>query len=319
MIFDVEADGLLDKATKIHVLAYEWEGGVRYTHDYDEMRKLLTEAKVLKGHNIVAYDVPLLEKILGINIKAKLIDTLALSWYLNHHRILHGLEWYGVDYGIPKPKIDDWENLTSEEYANRCVEDVKINQKVWKDLKEKLLFLYDDKKQADKLIQYLTFKMKCAALQEKSKWKTDELLINKSISTLSEEQDKATNKLIEVMPKVPVYKTVNKPSKPYKKDGTLSVAGAKWFNLLSDMDLPEDHSDPIEVLIEYKEPNPNSTPQIKEWLFSLGWEPAHFDFKKNSKGEERKIPQVRIEGDDGKELCKSVKVLIEKEPNIEVL
>ena len=62
MIFDVEADGLLDEATKIHVLAYRTKEGIKHTHDYEEMRTLLLNAKVLIGHNIVCYDIPVLKR-----------------------------------------------------------------------------------------------------------------------------------------------------------------------------------------------------------------------------------------------------------------
>jgi DNA polymerase III alpha subunit (gram-positive type) len=127
-VFDIETDGLLDELTKIHVLSYSPDGKeVYHTHDYDEMRKFFTETEVLVGHNIVRFDAPAVEKVLGIKVKARLVDTLALSWYLNHERPKHGLEGYGEDYGVPKPVIKDWNTLTPEEYAHRCDEDVKIN------------------------------------------------------------------------------------------------------------------------------------------------------------------------------------------------
>ena len=142
-VFDIETDGLLDVLTKIHVLSYSHDGKeVHHTHDYDEMRKFFTETEVLVGHNIIRFDIPAVEKVLGIKVNARLIDTLALSWYLNHDRLKHGLEWYGVDYGIPKPVIKDWNSLTPEEYAHRCDEDVKINTRLWVDLQNKLRRLY---------------------------------------------------------------------------------------------------------------------------------------------------------------------------------
>lgn len=174
MIFDAEANGLLPVANKVHVLAWEnSDGSVSFTHDYNKMREVLLAQKVLKGHNIICYDIPMLEKVLGIKIKARLIDTLALSWYLNHTRLIHGLDSYGKQYGIPKPKIDNWDNLSPEEYANRCIEDVKINSRLWKELKNKLLRIYGTKKKADRLIRYLSFKMDCLREQENSKWKLD--------------------------------------------------------------------------------------------------------------------------------------------------
>lgn len=319
MIFDVEADGLLDEATKIHVLAYRTKEGIKHTHDYEEMRTLLLNAKVLIGHNIVCYDIPVLERILNIKIKARLIDTLALSWYLEHKRNVHGLEKWGEEFGVPKPEIDDWENLSPEEYAHRCREDVKINFKLWTKLKKKLLSIYKGKKEADRLLNYLTFKMQCAALQEDSKWKLDKELAQSTLESLKELETEKINTLKLHMPKVVKYAEKSRPPKPYKKDGTVSVAGAKWFALLKKEGLPKTYTGTIKVVAKEEEPNPGSHVQVKDWLFSLGWEPATFKFDKDSDGNEKQIPQVRVDGEEGKELCPSVKLLIEKEPAIEVL
>lgn len=319
MIFDLEADGLLDKATVIHVVAYKDGDTVKYTHDYDEMRKLFTEAKLLIGHNIVCYDIPVIEKLLGIKVKARLIDTLALSWYLHHDRVIHGLESYGKDYGVPKPEITDWENLTPEEYAHRCVEDVKINALLWKDLKKKLLRIYETKEKADKLIDYLTFKMDCLREQECSKWKLDRELAVQTLTTLLTLEAQKIEELKQHMPPVIKYAKRVRPAKPYKKDGTLSTTGAKWFKLLKDMGYNEAFRGEIKVPVGEVEPNPGSSEQVKEWLFSLGWEPENFDYKKDDDGNERRIPQVRVQGESGKELCPSVQALIEDHPEVEVL
>jgi DNA polymerase III alpha subunit (gram-positive type) len=143
IVFDIETNGLLDALDKIHVLAWSTDGKeVHHTHDYNEMRKFFTETEVLVGHNIIRFDIPAVEKVLGIKVKARLVDTLALSWYLNHDRVKHGLEGYGVDYGVPKPVIKDWDSLTPEDYAHRCIEDVKINCRLWRDLQTKLRKLY---------------------------------------------------------------------------------------------------------------------------------------------------------------------------------
>ena len=102
IVFDVEADGLLDDATKIHCLSYTSDGqAINTLFDYDQMRDLLLSQSGLIGHNIIRYDVPLLEKILGIKIKSRLFDTLPMSWVLNYNRPKHGLESFGEDFGIP--------------------------------------------------------------------------------------------------------------------------------------------------------------------------------------------------------------------------
>ena len=132
-VFDIETDGLLDVLTKIHVLSYQREDMSEpvSTHDYDEMREFFLNEEVLIGHNIIRYDLVAVGKVLGVKPKARRVDTLPLSWYLHHNRPKHGLEGYGDEYGVPKPKITDWDSLTPEEYAHRCEEDVKINYRLW--------------------------------------------------------------------------------------------------------------------------------------------------------------------------------------------
>ena len=80
-VFDIETDGLLDELTKIHVLSWMGDdGNVHHTHDYVAMRIFFDEAPTLIGHNIIRFDIPAVEKILGITVdKSKLIDTLPLS------------------------------------------------------------------------------------------------------------------------------------------------------------------------------------------------------------------------------------------------
>lgn len=317
MIFDLEADGLY--ATKIHVLSYTEGGKVKHTHDYEKMKSVLLGAKVLIGHNIILFDIPTIERILKIKIKARLIDTLLLSWYLNHTRVRHGLEQYGIEFGVPKPKINDWHNLTPAQYAHRCDEDVRINQKLWVQLKDKLLNLYDTKDEADRFITYLMGKMDAVREQEQSKWKLDLDLVNKTVAKLEAEKEEREEALRKAMPKVIVYEDKTRPAKPFKKDGSYSVAGAKWFALLRKQGLPEDYVGTLTVKVAEKEPNPASTQQVKDWLNSLGWKPITFKFIREADGLERKVAQIRVDGEHGKELCSSVKKLIVKEPAIGVL
>lgn len=320
-VFDIESDGLLDEATKIHCLsAVPLEGGEpKSLTCYEDIKEFLTSAKTLVGHNIYLYDIPLVEKLLGIKIKAKIVDTLALSWYLKPNRITHGLDKWGEDLGVAKPKIDDWQNLSVEEYCHRCEEDVKINFLLWELLTKELEDLYESKRLAERFQSYLMFKMECAYIQQRDKWKLDKELASKSLETLEKQAEEKLEELRACMPKVPKKVARKKPGKPYKKDGTLSVAGAKWFKLLKDNKLPDTFEGTIEEVVSWDDPNPGSHAQVKDWLFDLGWKPEAFDYKKNEDGSERKIPQVRVEGELGKELCPSVVKLAEKEPSIKVL
>ena len=317
IVFDVEANGLLDKATKIHCLSYTTDGKNYQTiFDYCDMRDLILSQHGLVGHNIIRYDVPLIEKILGIKIKSRLFDTLPMSWVLNYNRSKHGLESFGEDFGIPKPQIDDWYNLTNEEYAHRCTEDVKINWCLWQDLLRRFMFLYKSKSKLDKFFRYLEFKMDCAATAEKVGWKLDVELAQKCVADLTKQKADKEAELISVMPKRKVTTKKSRPKNCFRKDGTASAHGQRWFDLLQENGLPLHFDGEVEVIKKWEDPNPNSTDQVKDWLYSLGWEPCTFKYDKNKEtGEERKIPQVRKDG----ELTDSVKLIAETNPMVEVL
>ena len=316
IVFDVEANGLLDKATKIHCLSYTSDGkDYKTIFDYSDMRDLILSQHGLVGHNIIRYDVPLIEKILGIKIKSRLFDTLPMSWVLNYNRSKHGLESFGEDFGIPKPQIDDWHNLTNEEYAHRCTEDVKINWCLWQDLLRRFMFLYKNKSSLDKFFRYLEFKMDCAATAEKVGWKLDVELAQKCVADLTKQKADKEAELISVMPKRKVTTKKSRPKNCFRKDGTASTHGQRWFDLLQENGLPLHFDGEVEVIKNWEDPNPNSTDQVKDWLYSLGWEPCTFKYVKEDDGSERTIPQVRKDG----ELTDSVKLIAETNPMVEVL
>jgi hypothetical protein len=312
-VFDIETDGL--NASKIHVLSWMGDdGNVHHTHDYVAMRIFFEEADILIGHNIIRFDIPQVEKVLGVKIKAKLVDTLALSWYLNFNRGSHGLEGYGVDYGVPKPVIKDWNSLTPEEYAHRCNEDVKINTRLWRDLDIKLNKLYPDSENKWKLIDYLTFKLQCAAEQEALRWKLDVPKAQAHLKQWEELKAIKTEALANAMPKVINYAVRNRPKVYHKQDGSLSANGAKWEQLCKDHKVPTS-TQSLKVKIGEDRANPSSVSQVKEWLFMLGWEPRTFKFMREADGSTRKLEQIRKDG----ELCESVRELAEQEPSISLL
>tara|TARA_R100001463_G_scaffold46824_2_gene95478 strand:- start:2733 stop:4583 length:1851 start_codon:yes stop_codon:yes gene_type:complete len=318
IVFDIEADGLLDDATKIHCLSYTSDGSNYDTlFDYNDMRDLVMSQRGLIGHNIIRYDAPLLEKMLGIKLQARLFDTLPMSWVLNYTRAgnKHNLEAFGEDFGVPKPKIDDWVNLTPEEYAHRCTEDVKINWLLWQDLLKRFMFIYDNKQELDKFFRYLQFKMDCAATAERIGWKLDVDLAQKCYDDLGQLLSNKETELKEVMPKRKVTAIKRKPKVCFKKDGSMSSHGERWFALLEEHNLPPHYDGDVEVIKCWQEPNPKSNPQIKDWLFSLGWKPCTFNYVKEDDGSERKVPKVRSDN----ELTRSVERLAETNPAVKVL
>lgn len=331
-IFDIETDGLIENVTKIYCLSYNIidERGTSLFKgsftDYSEMRLFIQYQECLVGHNIIRYDIPVMEKILEIKFKKDLflIDTLGLSWYLyptirNERNIpvprrLHGLESWGEELGTKKVEIKDWQNLTIEEYIHRCEEDVVINTKLWIKQKTYLEEIYEGD-DINRIINYLGFKLDCAREQEENPIQIDRKMCETYLETIIIERGKRLEELALHMPKNIKYKTAKKPKNMFKADGSISKIGEKWLSLLADNNIKED-VDELKVIAGYEDGNPSSVSQIKSWLFSLGWEPTIYkDSISKVTNEVKEVPQISEDG----EICENIKKLYLKHPYLENL
>ena len=129
LIFDLESNGLLDTADRLWVAATPHVCLIqKEAQDITAFLKAHTAADgIIAGHNIIDYDLPLLNKLFGYEHKGKVLDTLVLSRLLNPKRKGgHGLEAWGVRFGVPKPPIEDWTKW-NDKMPHRCKEDVRIN------------------------------------------------------------------------------------------------------------------------------------------------------------------------------------------------
>jgi len=83
LIFDLEADHLLEEATTVWcIVAVDTETNETHTFDPDNIKEgmdLLSRADTLIGHNIIAYDLKLLDKLHGFKYDGNIIDTLVYT------------------------------------------------------------------------------------------------------------------------------------------------------------------------------------------------------------------------------------------------
>lgn len=337
-IYDIECDALLDDVTKIHCLSVCWRdsssGSIKVwsTTDHQKMREFFERKDITRvGHNITLYDERVITKLLGVDTletKDNIIDTLPLSQTLFVDRRKHGLEEWGNDIGIKKIEIKDWKNLTSQEYIHRCEEDTKINFEVWERCLDYLRKIYRDdpnetQEEVDekilRYIDYLQFKLECVREQEDYPLKLDVIHVKASIDQLKTELDLKNSVLKQVLPRVPI-----KVKKTYKEcivleDGLIVVKGDLLYDHYFKQGYKPKYEYTAEIIKGYKDNNPNSVAQVKDWLFSLGWKPRTF---KQVKDEEtkiiRKIPQIMSDKRDGS-VCDSIKDLELKHPEVGVL
>ena len=170
VVFDLETNGLLDDATRIHCLSLYWAKDERpetfNDEPYSENPKdlpmgshsittglgWLEVADVLVGHNIIGFDIPIIQKLYPwFNPRGTIVDTLLLS-RLYHPNLLdidkqhawkhmplqlygkHSLEAYGYrlnEYKGNFGKMTDWKNW-SKEMQDYCEQDVVVTTKLCK-------------------------------------------------------------------------------------------------------------------------------------------------------------------------------------------
>ena len=170
--------------------------------------------------------------------------------------------------------------------------------------------------EAWRYLEYLNFKMQCAADQERLKWKVDVPKARALLETLETIEQQKHKELVKSMPKKVIFKAVNRPAEEDKwnKDGRMS---AKWVKFEQKR---KANCQPEGVLtfneVSYEDGNPASPAQVKKWLGKLGWFPCTFNFPIDKKtGEPKAVPQVRKEG----VLTDSVLRLADVDPAVKVL
>ena len=158
LVFDLETDGLYDDVTRVHCLVIhdtETDEVVVYNDQGDcepisRGVQRLEDTEVICGHNVIGYDIPVLQKIYPwFKPTALVVDTLLLS-RLYHNNILdvdkkhkwdqmppqlygrHSLESYGYRLGEYKGsfgKDTDWQEW-SQEMQDYCIQDVVVTTKL---------------------------------------------------------------------------------------------------------------------------------------------------------------------------------------------
>ena len=102
-------------------------------------------------HNGLSFDAPVLNRLLGTNIKpSQVLDTLILSQLFNPMRDGgHGLGAWGDRFKFPKGSIENFAHYTHE--LKYCQQDVDITHKLYNHLKTEvkvflnLLFIWNIK------------------------------------------------------------------------------------------------------------------------------------------------------------------------------
>ena len=177
IVFDLESNGLLNTASRIHCMALHFCDD-NTTEAYNDER-ISTDAKYLPmgnrsittalttletadtvvGHNIIGFDLPLIKRLYPFfTYPPVIVDTLLLSrlYHPNLYDIDKNREWkdmptklygshslkaYGYRLGLHKGDFGedtDWKEW-SQEMQDYCVQDVRVTEKLCEHFRPYLL------------------------------------------------------------------------------------------------------------------------------------------------------------------------------------
>ena len=268
VIFDIEADGLTP--TKIWcIVAKDLNESSPRTFGPDQLEEgieYLQSVDTLIGHNIIGYDIPVIEKLHNVTLHADVIDTLVLSrLYQPVRENGHSLKTWGYRVKSPKQEQpDDFDNYTPQ-MLEYCTQDVLLNEKVYYALQQESKNFSQESVDLEHQVAVIMNE------QEKNGFLFDtERAMNLLISlkySMSEVEDEVQETF---KPKWVDDKMVT----PYiKKDGELSLRG------LTDDEynrcIETNNFEPFmrKKLVEF---NLGSRKQIGEYLTDFGWKPERF-------------------------------------------
>ena len=268
LVFDIETDDL--QATLVHcIVAQDAETGEIFKfppHKLEDGYKFLATADRLIGHNIIGFDIPMVQKFGGVDLSNKeVIDTLVLSRLFNPNRDGgHSLESWGFRLGLSKIEFEDYLNY-SNEMLEYCVRDVTLNTLVYKNLRN------ESKGFSKGCIDLEQAVAKIIKQQEVNGFKFDMQSALVLLAELREKKQQIEDEVHDTFkPKWVDTKLVT----PYiKKDGDLSKRGLtddEYERCLNTMNY-----EPFmrQTLQDF---NLGSRKQIGEYLIDFGWKPDRF-------------------------------------------
>ena len=264
LVFDIETDDL--KATKVHcIVAQDVDTKEFYKFPPDKLEEgynFLQSADKLIGHNIIGFDIPMVEKFSDVKLTHKVVDTLVLSRLFNPIREGgHSLASWGYRLNLPKIEFEDYTEYSTS-MLNYCTRDVQLNTLVFEKLKRE-----------SKGFSQQSVSLEQAVARILKQQETDGFLFDdKKAELLLAELREKMNTIEEEVHEVFKPKLVNikEVTPKLKQDGTLSKQG------LTDEEYQERlYTDDITPFTRRKiqEFNLGSRKQIGEYLIEFGWKP----------------------------------------------
>ena len=288
LIFDIETNGLAP--TKVWcIITKDIDTGVISSYvegQWPTFNIAIAQAQEVIGHNIIGYDIPACEKLLGTDFSAcKITDTLVMSRLADPQREAHSLGHWGEKLGYPKGDYSDWTHYTHDMLLY-CEQDVNVNHEVYKALLKELEDFKPDSLELEHDVQRIIQK------QIRNGWLLDSPKARDLVAELQEKSYELEEVVQQVFLPLPTY--IKEIGPKLKKDGTYSIVGLKFLG-----ERWEEVGGPFSR-IDWPVFNLASRQQIGRYLKHFGWKPKAFtetghpivseDILKNVKG----IPEAEL-------------------------
>ena len=284
LAFDIETDGIV--ATKVHcIVAIDVTTREQFIYrsdkgDLDGFRDLISEPCELIGHNILGYDVPTLERLMGMEFGQHLLtDSLVLSRLSNPSRIGgHSLKNLSRNTEEEKTHHEDW-SVISDDMVEYCVQDVVATIVVYLRLIQELAGFSEESIRLEHQVQTIVQR------QVKRGWRLDTYKCYDLLAELKERKFQLEDEVHKRFK--PKYKYIKQVVPKVKKDGTTSTVGLKFLG---------DQWTTVHGTFSRVDLTPfnlGSRMQIGEYLKDFGWKPSKFTDKGQAIVDESVLKDVK--------------------------
>lgn len=312
VVIDIEANSL-NNPTKIWlIVCKDIDTGIYYswkdltTDDEAELSFLRFSSGVdcWIGHNILGYDLPHLQTLLGLDWSVdQVVDTLVVSKLVDYSRPGHSIEQYGEEFGYPKGKHTDFTKY-SKEMEEYCVRDVDICERIYNKYKR----IISDPAWHGSLATEQQFQLIANALHNNgfafNSSKAFALLVK-----VEKELAKLDKEITEAFP--PRLKLIREITPKETKHGTISLSSIPLaIRRAEGGDLSAYNPGASFSYCSWVEFNPSSHKQLIEVLNEAGWKPV--DKTQTHIDAEREVHRLKYKKNRGTELDLELNSLYDK-------
>lgn len=264
---------------------------VRSYSDYDKDLPSIKEgldeankANILFGHNLIGYDLVVLKHLLNWKpaTSVRVLDTWLMS-QTNRYKRKHkqGLAGWGEFLGFSKLDFSTFESY-SKEMLTYCIRDVELNVKVYHQLvKEATSILKKNPLYKVGLQTEMDFAAIEADIRSKG-WLFDtkeaNALLNKIVKRIVEIETIMEPRIGMRCIKTDGEDETKTPT--WRKDGCYTVATVKHFGFTQESGRSERPIEGAYCRISFEQGKLSSDVVIKDYLYSIGWEPDEWNVER---------------------------------------